>query len=428
MVERNAEARQKHEQPAPCIEVENLAQKTGEIAARFYGEPSKQLDVIAITGTNGKTSCGRIIAELADKAQRKCMVLGTTGYGFSNELHFASHTTPDPIEIQNLLSWGLENGAQVASIEVSSHGLEQNRLSGVEVNTALFTNLTRDHLDYHGTMESYGHAKRKLFTLPGLNHAVINFDDAFGRELLATMPSTVKSYSYSLMSDKADLYAHKFDGSFNLSAQVKTPWGKGTLNSNLLGEFNLYNLLGAVAALCVSGISLEKVLKGIEMLEPIEGRMESFGSSTQPVVIVDFAHTPDALKQALTQLKQLQKTNNGKLICVLGCGGDRDRGKRPMMGAAADALCDHIILTDDNPRNESPQKIINDIIAGVTGLATYEVIHDRGEAIKAAIAGAKAQDCVLVAGKGHEQTQEYADSSIRFCDREVVQKILGGGV
>ncbi|MBV1915200.1 MAG: UDP-N-acetylmuramoyl-L-alanyl-D-glutamate--2,6-diaminopimelate ligase [Pseudomonadales bacterium] len=420
----NADGAGQNDLPVPCIKVENLAQKTGEIAGRFYGEPSQQLNVIAITGTNGKTSCGRIIAELAEKAGQKCMVVGTTGYGFLDQLNTASHTTPDAIVLQELLAWGCDQQAQMASLEVSSHALEQHRLSGVQVDTAIFTNLTRDHLDYHGSMESYGEAKRKLFALPGLNYAVINLDDKFGRELLADMPGAVQTYSYSLVSKQADLYAKIVENPKGICADIQTPWGNGRLTSSLLGDFNLSNLLASIAALCVSGVKLETVLSGIETLVPVEGRMESFGKATQPTVIVDFAHTPDALEKALNQLKQVCQ---GQLICVFGCGGDRDQGKRAMMGKTADQLCDHLILTDDNPRNEAPKDITDAIIAGMNGCATLEVIHDRGQAIERAISQANSKDYVLIAGKGHEQTQQYATLSIHFSDRKVVQNILGAG-
>ncbi|MDF1644777.1 MAG: UDP-N-acetylmuramoyl-L-alanyl-D-glutamate--2,6-diaminopimelate ligase [Pseudomonadales bacterium] len=409
----------------PVIAVDNLTRQVGEIVGRFYGEPSKSLNIIAITGTNGKTSCGRIIAELAEQLDQKCMVIGTTGYGFSDHLTSASHTTPDAIDIQKMLAWGLEQNASMVSMEVSSHGLEQERLSGIQVNTALFTNLTRDHLDYHGSMKSYGDAKRKLFDLPGLSHAVINFDDSFGRNLLANMPSSVRSYSYSLDSAAADLYAEKIDAGSGVCADIKTPWGDGQIKSTLLGDFNLSNLLAATAALCISGLTLEKVLLGIETLTPVEGRMEPFGGELQPNVIIDFAHTPDALEKALTQLKQVC---DGKLICVFGCGGDRDNGKRAMMGSIADSLCDHLILTDDNPRSENPKDITDQIADGFKGFASHEVIHDRYHAIEHAINGAGPQDYILIAGKGHEQTQEYASSSNHFCDREVVSKILNGSV
>lgn len=409
----------------PVIAVDNLTQQVGEIAGRFYGQPSKSLDVIAITGTNGKTSCGRIIAELAEQAQQKCMVMGTTGYGFSGQLKSASHTTPDAIDIQKMLAWGLEQGATMVSMEVSSHGLEQHRLSGIRVNTALFTNLTRDHLDYHGSMESYGEAKRKLFDLPDLSYAVVNLDDPFGRNLLTNMPASVSSYSYSLDSTAADLYAKKIDNGSGICADIKTPWGDGQIKSTLLGDFNLSNLLAVTAALCISGLTLEQVLLGIKTLTPVEGRMESFGDESQPTVIIDFAHTPDALEKALTQLKEIC---DGRLICVFGCGGDRDSGKRSMMGSIADRLCDHLVLTDDNPRNENPKDITDQITDGLKGFATHEVIHDRHHAIAHAIRSARPQDYILIAGKGHEQTQEYASSSIHFCDREVVSKILDGSV
>ena len=408
--------------PVPCIEVENLMQRAGEIAGLFYAEPSRTLNVIAITGTNGKTSCGRIIADLAENAEKKCMVIGTTGYGLPGHLTTASHTTPDAIALQKLLAWARDRGAEMASIEVSSHALEQQRLSGIHVNTAVFTNLTRDHLDYHGSMQAYGDAKRKLFSHPDLRSAVINLDDKFGQELLADMPDTVQTYSYSLRSNKADLYARIIKDSVGICADIQTPWGSGRLNSSLVGDFNLSNLLAAIGALCASGITVKTVLNGIEKLVPVEGRMEPFGTASQPTVVVDFAHTPDALQKAINQLRQVC---NGQLICVFGCGGDRDRGKRALMGEIADQLCDHLILTDDNPRNENPEDITNAIVAGMKGCASVEVIHDRRQAIEKAVVNAGLQDYVLIAGKGHEQTQEYANSSTHFSDREVVQNILG---
>ena len=410
--------------PAPSIEIENLSSQTGEIAARFYDEPSQSLNVIAITGTNGKTSCGRIIAELAEYSDKKCLVIGTTGNGFSGQLEKASHTTPDAIEIQKLLAWGRDQRAEMVSMEVSSHGLEQNRLSGVCVSTAVFTNLTRDHLDYHGSMQSYGDAKQKLFSLPNLSHAVINIDDQFGRELLNSLPDSVNGLSYSLVSEDATLYARRIENTKGICADIETPWGNGRIACSLLGEFNLSNCLAAIGALCVSGFALEKVLAGIKTLKPIEGRMESFGGELQPTVIVDFAHTPDALEKALIQIRQIC---NGNLICVFGCGGDRDKGKRPLMGEIADRLCDQVILTDDNPRNENPNLITDEIVAGLGAKEKLTVIHDREASITRAINSAQSGDYVLIAGKGHEQTQQYQNESVWFCDREVVQRILSRG-
>ena len=409
----------------PVIPVPDLAHKAGVIAERFYGHPSRQMFVVGVTGTNGKTSCAHFIAQALDSRQKPCAVIGTLGNGRIGELNEASHTTPDALLLHGMLRDFVAQGMAQVVMEASSHGLQQGRVSGVDFNVAVLTNLSRDHLDYHGDMDSYGRAKARLFQMPGLKNAVINGDDAFGKTLLNNIPSSVNAVVYTL-GDTAFDVATVRGSQLQLSREgirmwLETPWGTGPLNSPLLGRFNASNLLAVVAVLLLSGMAFEESLAQVARLDTVPGRMERIGGKHQPLVVVDYAHTPDALQQVL---KTLRDHCRGRLWCVFGCGGDRDQGKRPQMGAIAARFADKVVLTDDNPRHEAAQKIIDDIRVGVVDERNVTVIRDRRAAIRYSIGHATQSDVVLVAGKGHEMYQHVGDEKIPFSDRAQVAAAL----
>ncbi len=410
-------------QRIPLIPIPNLRHRAGIIAARFYGAPSAAMRVVGITGTNGKTSCSHFLGQaLGDTTPAG--VIGTLGSGLFGELRESCNTTPDPVTLQSLLTQFRDKGARHAVMEVSSHALEQRRVQGVCFDTAVFTNLSRDHLDYHGDMASYGAAKRKLFAMPGLRRAVINADDEFGRELLNSLPEGIKVCGYTLegksgaaaMVAGTDLHL----GPKGLRMSVQTPWGNSEIKSPLPGRFNAGNLLAVLATLLMLEVPLEQAVARLSRLAPVPGRMESFGGEGTPLVVVDYAHTPEALEQVLIALRE----HGEQLWCVFGCGGDRDRGKRPLMGAVAGKYADHVMITDDNPRSEDPEVIVADILAGISGSGDVAVCHDRAGAITAVVQQASVRDVVLVAGKGHEQFQQIGDLKRPFSDRDVVQRAL----
>lgn len=408
---------------APILAVPILRSKVGLIAARFYGYPSENVHVVGITGTNGKTSCSQYIAQILEKNQHPCGVIGTLGTGFPDNIHAdaASLTTPDAINLQKTLAELKQNGAEYIAMEVSSHSLAQHRVAGVNFEIGVFTNLTQDHLDYHGTMENYGQAKRQLFLSPNLGHAVINADDAFGQTLLSEFSPKISCYAYTLQDTETfipTVSAHNIKlNHHGISAQIKTPWGEGTLKTHLLGKFNLSNLLAVITTLGVLGIPLNDILAHIPKLKTVPGRMQMAGGGKLPLVVVDYAHTPDALEKALTSLRE---HTHGQLWCVFGCGGNRDKNKRHMMGEIAERFSDQLIITDDNPRFENPEDIANDILKGLLCPWAAEVEHDRHTAIAHAIDCATAGDIILVAGKGHETYQYIAEEKIPFNDMEQV--------
>ena len=412
----------------PLIGIPNLETKIGLIASRFYGEPTKQMQVVGVTGTNGKTSITQFIAQALSLRQQKCAVIGTIGKGFLPDLHSTGYTTPDAVGLQRDLAECLKLGADSVAMEVSSHSLSQHRVVGVEFDVAVFSNLTRDHLDYHGTMAAYGAAKAALFQFPSLKYAIYNADDEFGRELIKQNPHAVQAIVYTTdshyRSDHAVILAHCITPTqqgFNI--EISTPWGNGVIRSNLLGRFNVSNLLAVLGVLGALKMPLTDILLALERLQPVKGRMQSFGGAAgKPLVIVDFAHSPDALLQVLTSLREHQPK---RLWCVFGCGGDRDRGKRPQMGAIASQHCDYIIITNDNPRSESPEAIAAEIRVGIP-LQSQCQVHielDRQAAIAYAIAEAGPNDIVLIAGKGHETEQIIGSHAYPFSDVEVAQKL-----
>ncbi len=402
----------RHSEVVPVISVSQLSHKVGVIAERFYDHPSKALTAVGITGTNGKTSCSQFLAHALSE-DKPCGVIGTIGNGLFGQLESASHTTPDAVSLHGLFKRFLEQGAASVVMEVSSHGLIQGRVAGVSFDVAVFTNLSRDHLDYHGDMENYSAAKKMLFQMPGLQHAVINADDAFGRLLINGLPQSLHTVSYGIEAD-SDVHATNLIFSpHGIAFDVVTPWGNGTVNSTLLGRFNVSNLLAVLTTLLVLGMPLAKALQRMQRLATVPGRMERVSySGLGPVVVVDYAHTPDAVEKALSSLrehfKNQDKTHDMRghnIFCVFGCGGDRDQGKRAVMGALAEANADKIVITNDNPRTEDPNRIVSDILQGITQGDYAQVILERPQAIRWALEQATNNDAVIILGKGHEQYQ-----------------------
>ncbi|HKW82055.1 MAG TPA: UDP-N-acetylmuramoyl-L-alanyl-D-glutamate--2,6-diaminopimelate ligase [Casimicrobiaceae bacterium] len=420
-----------HAWKLPQLPVEELKAKLGFIADAVYGHPSRELWMIGVTGTNGKTSCAHWIAAGLDAAGHRAAVIGTLGNGLIGALGPAVNTTPDAALLQQMLAGYKAAGAQAVAMEVSSHGIDQGRVNGVSFDVALFTNLSRDHLDYHGTMAAYGAAKARLFAWPGMRVGVINADDNFGRSLIdAARVRGRKVLSYGFGA--ADVVGSRVTASAaGLRFAVDTPWGKGEIATRLIGVFNATNLLGVLGVLLVSGVALEPALAIVAAAEAPPGRMQRLGGGEAPLVVIDYAHTPDALEKVLTALRPAVG-EGGELICVFGCGGDRDRGKRPEMGRLAGRLADRVLVTNDNPRSEDPAAIASDIVHGIrdTGNRHYAIELDRANAIATAIGEAAAGDVVLVAGKGHETTQEQAGVQTPFVDAEHARRALaarGGG-
>jgi UDP-N-acetylmuramoyl-L-alanyl-D-glutamate--2,6-diaminopimelate ligase len=406
----------------PCIKVPNLSQQLGEFAAHFYGQPSRGMQVIGVTGTNGKTSTTHFIAQIlhSQSSSRPCGLIGTLGYGTYDALQPGLHTTPDALQLQALLAQLKTQEVPWTVMEVSSHALAQGRINGIQFDTAVFTNLSRDHLDYHQTMTAYGEAKRQLFMKPDLKTAVINYDDAFGQILLNNLPNTVTPLTYSLQHYTADVYAQiRHSDAQGSWLSINSPWGRGQLQSPLLGKFNVSNVLATLTVLLNLGFPFLPTLTQLNSLRPVPGRMERFGHTPQPTVIVDYAHTPDALQQTLSALREHCQ---GQLWCVFGCGGNRDRGKRPLMGEVAQRYADKVILTDDNPRHEDSQAIINDILPGCP--TPTAIIADRTQAIGYALHHATPADVILIAGKGHENYQQIGDQRLPFSDRTLVASFL----
>ena len=403
----------------PTMAINGLSHYLGEIAARFYEHPSRQLDVIGVTGTNGKTTCSQLIAQ----ALNNCGVIGTLGWGEPRQLQATDNTTPDALTVHHLLKALAQQGKHVVAMEVSSHGLEQGRVNAVDFKGAVFTNLSRDHLDYHGTMEAYLQAKLGLFTNPALQFAVVNLDDANSEKVLAALNPNVKSWGFTTRSWQgeglecvaADNAQHNANG---ISFDVH--WSQQSLraSTSVAGAFNLQNVLTVLCVLLAMGWPFDKAVAQLAQLKAVVGRMETFGGGDKPVVIVDYAHTPDALEKVLQAAR-----GSGKLWAVFGCGGDRDSGKRPQMGGIAETHADHVVITDDNPRSEASEAIIKDILAGCLS-NKISIINDRNRAINTAIQQAGKHDCVVIAGKGHENYQEIKGVKIPFSDQAVVQQAL----
>ena len=406
--------------------VPQLGARAGLIAARFFGEPARALSIAAVTGTNGKTTCAWLLAQALERCGRHAAYLGTLGYGRPGALEHSAHTTADPVTLHRQLARVRALGARWVGMEVSSHALDQQRIAGMPVHTAAFTNLTRDHLDYHGTMSAYGRAKARLFELATLVARVINIDDAFGTEL-ATRSGAGELIVTSRRGAVAPQGARWVRGSavrpqgVGLYIALETSWGAGELTMPLIGDFNADNTLTVLSVLLGAAVPFEAALAALKTCRAAPGRMEAFGGDAgRPLAIIDYAHSPDALAQALTNARRHCR---GRLRAVFGCGGDRDTGKRPLMGGIAAELADEVILTDDNPRSEAPERITADILAGMPGGAA-RIEHDRAAAIRAALEGSGAGDVVLIAGKGHETVQIYGAVQHPFSDQAVVRATL----
>ncbi|MCR8914755.1 UDP-N-acetylmuramoyl-L-alanyl-D-glutamate--2,6-diaminopimelate ligase [Marinobacter panjinensis] len=413
---------------ALIVPVTDLRARLGKIADRFFEHPSQRLRLIGVTGTNGKTSVSHYIATLLQETGTPCGVIGTVGYGMPGALQQGSHTTPDVVQVNRVLSKILAQGGRAAAMEVSSHALDQGRIDNLTMTGAVFTNLTRDHLDYHGSMEAYGAAKARLFEREELHFAVVNFDDPFGRQLYEQLEGKCDRVRYSLHESQTELWLTEFSPSIDgFTASVDGLWGRFKISAPVLGSFNVSNILAAMAAVLSLGVPVERVQRAVERLSPPPGRLESFAGANGVRVVVDYAHTPDALNSALAALRPHV---GGRLFCVFGCGGDRDTGKRPEMAREAEKAADVVIVTDDNPRSEDPETITSDIVAGFSHPEQVTVIHDRAEAIRQAVHSALPGDIVLIAGKGHEAWQELADQRIPFSDAEQVRHALSlnGGV
>jgi UDP-N-acetylmuramoyl-L-alanyl-D-glutamate--2,6-diaminopimelate ligase len=435
--------------PAWCVPnlgIRDLRQHAGEIASRVYGRPSARLWMVGVTGTNGKTTCSQWIAQALSACGRRCAVIGTLGYGLRAPLAPMANTTPEAIWLHARLAQFVRRGARACAMEVSSIGLDQHRVAGIEFDVALFTNLTRDHLEYHRTLRCYREAKARLFACETLRYAVVNLDDDFGAELARRIRRPgleVIGYGFggARGTRTARLAGRRLvTGARGVSFEISSPWGAARVASPVLGRHNASNLLGVMAVLLASGIAPRRAAAALARVRPVPGRLQRLGGGARPLVVVDYAHTPDALAQVLATLRgllagsaaragraappgALPRPRNPELICVFGCGGERDRGKRPLMGRIAARLADRVVLTSDNPRGEDPRAIISDILAGMRGACAL-VEPDRRRAIQRAVAQARRGDIVLLAGKGHEQYQEIGGRRYPFSDARVAREAL----
>jgi UDP-N-acetylmuramoyl-L-alanyl-D-glutamate--2,6-diaminopimelate ligase len=428
----------------PIIALPSLGHVLSEIVGQFYGHPTRTLSVVGITGTNGKTTCSQLYAQLSALEGKRSGVIGTNGYGvchlrhtdganekseMKTELSLISTgmTTPEAITVQSICASLSAAESDNIVMEVSSHGLAQGRVSAIAFDGAMFTNLSHDHLDYHGDMAAYGEAKATLFMLPSLSFAVINLDDAFAGHLLASIHSDVRVVTYSTKDSSADLYLSDivYQAS-STQATLHTALGDFLLSTRLVGLFNLSNLLAVLGAFYA-----EKVLQGkagkfadvlslVKHLQPISGRMEAISNALNRQVVVDYAHTPDALKNVLLAVNEYA---TGSVYCIFGCGGDRDQDKRPVMASIAERYADHVVVTDDNPRNENPQRIVDHICAGFSRI-NYRVVRDREDAIRSVIQASADGDIIVIAGKGHESYQLVGETKIPFSDQAVARLAL----
>jgi len=407
----------------PAVMVTGLADKLGELASRYFGAPSEQMTIAGVTGTNGKTSVAHFLAQSWQRVYANAGMVGTLGYGPVGHIQSGERTTPDAIRLQQVLEDCLKAGVERLAMEVSSHALQQHRCQTVQFDAAIFTNLTRDHLDYHGDMAEYAAAKRRLFTDHAPAFAIINHDDELGKKWFGELNGGMQMLSFGLQ-EGAELRAKVRSMEINgMNIRIDGPWGSEDFHTSLLGEFNASNLLATAGTLALLGMPWNKVLHQLEVMQPVPGRMMRLGGELgQPVVVIDYAHTPDALEHAL---QAARAHLNGQLTCVFGCGGNRDQGKRPQMGRAAEMLADNVFVTSDNPRDESASSIIDDVMACFESPARATVEPDRAAAIHRAIANCKPGDIVLVAGKGHETWQEIGGQKIPFSDESTILTALG---
>ncbi|GEB69907.1 UDP-N-acetylmuramoylalanyl-D-glutamate--2,6-diaminopimelate ligase [Pseudoalteromonas carrageenovora] len=409
----------------PLYLVTELDKKLPELASRFYAQPSHNLDLIGVTGTNGKSTTTAMIAHLAQFCSIDSAIIGTLGYGHPDTLTPLINTTPSTVDLQHILSDLHQQHKKLIAMEVSSHGLVQHRVAQCQFKAAVFTNLSRDHLDYHGDMVSYGDAKLMLFRDFEPQHVVLNQDDGQAEQWLEKYSfNNLVCYGRKNLAPDNVKFVYFSDVEYSnngISAQLITSWGDVKIKSPLFGEFNLYNLTAALATLLSLGYPLEQLIDGCAHLQPVAGRMQAFSEADKPTCVVDYAHTPEALALAL---QALQKHVPGGVSCVFGCGGDRDKGKRALMAQAAEQNANKVIITSDNPRSENPDAIIADVAAGLTHPEKAHLEADRATAISYAINNAAAGDVILIAGKGHEDYQIIGDTRIDFCDRRYVQEQL----
>lgn len=406
----------------PSIEVPELRSRLGQLASRFWAAPSDLMTVAGVTGTNGKTSVTHFLAQSWKRVHGQAGIIGTLGYGSLDNLKKSERTTPDVFQVNEILARSVDQGVDMVAMEVSSHALEQERVQTIQFDAAVFTNLSRDHLDYHRDMKAYEASKKRLFTefVPGF--AIINHDDMVGRRWIGELAGGSEILSYGLAPGAelgAEILGVDAEGMF---LRVSGPWGKSEFRTGLLGAFNVSNLLAAAGTLSLLGMPWSDVVRQMELMDPVPGRMLRLGGEPgQPVVVVDYAHTPDALAHAL---QAVRAHLSGRLICVFGCGGNRDRGKRPEMGHAAESVADRLVITSDNPRFEAANSIINDILSGLENPAQAIIEPDRASAIQRAVLDAGPGDIVLVAGKGHETWQEVSGQMLPFSDEAVVRSAL----
>ena len=413
----------------PVIYLSQLSQRLSALAGRFYHEPSSAMRLVSVTGTNGKTTTTQLLAQWAQLLGEKSAVMGTVGNGLLGQVIAAENTTGSAVDVQRELDHLLAQGATFGAMEVSSHGLVQHRVAALQFAASVFTNLSRDHLDYHGTMENYGAAKWLLFSSHEYGQAIINADDEVGRQWLCHLPDAVAvSIENNIHADYSGRWVTALEVEYHDGGALihfSSSWGDGKIDSRLMGAFNVSNLLLALATLLALGYPLEELQNTAAQLQPVCGRMEVFRAVGKPTVVVDYAHTPDALEKALAAARLHCQ---GKLWCVFGCGGDRDTGKRPLMGAIAEQYADIAIVTDDNPRTEDPAVIVADILAGMVDPGQARVIQGRAEAVTSAIMQAKENDLVLLAGKGHEDYQIVGHRRLDYSDRTTAMALLGGAV
>ncbi|MGL6017449.1 MAG: UDP-N-acetylmuramoyl-L-alanyl-D-glutamate--2,6-diaminopimelate ligase [Gibbsiella quercinecans] len=411
----------------PVIYLSQLNARLSALAGRFYHQPAERLQLVGVTGTNGKTTTTQLLAQWAQLLGKTSAVMGTVGNGLLGQVAPSENTTGSAVDVQHTLNDLAERGATFAAMEVSSHGLVQKRVAALPFAAAVFTNLSRDHLDYHGDMASYEAAKWALFSGHEVGQSIINADDEVGRRWLDKLPDAVAvSMASNIPADWHGrwLTAGTVDYHDNgATIHFSSSWGNGVIESRLMGAFNVSNVLLALATLLSLGYPLQALVETGSQLQPVCGRMEVFAAPGKPTVVVDYAHTPDALEKALAAARLHCQ---GQLWCVFGCGGDRDKGKRPLMGGIAEQFADRVVITDDNPRTEEPQSIIADILTGLLDAGRAQVIHGRAQAVSNTIMQAKAQDVVLVAGKGHEDYQIVGHRRLDYSDRTTVARLLGG--
>ena len=404
-----------------------LKAHSGAVACAYYNQPSHALDVLAITGTNGKTTTAWWLAHALKNLGQRCAVVGTLGVGEPHALQPTGMTTPDPVLLQSHMRGWVDQGVKTCAIEASSIGLAEHRLNGTHIRVAVFTNFTQDHLDYHGTMDDYWQAKQALFAWPGLQSAVINVDDAKGLELAHSLAQRqgIAMWTFGLHASEGaqHLYAtHIQYTAEGLSFEVREGQESYALSTQFVGDYNISNLLGVVGALRALGVSLSDAVAACKNLPSVPGRMQVVAQT--PLVVVDYAHTPDAIEQAIKALQPVAKMRHASLTCVLGCGGDRDATKRPLMAASAQAHADQVVLTSDNPRSEDPVRILQDMQAGLQNSNRVSVLVDRDQAIAQTIRNARDQDVILLAGKGHEDYQEIMGVKHPFSDALHAQRAV----